>query len=351
VAKARTGDAPRVLDFRSDTVTQPTEAMRQAMAEAQVGDDVYGEDPTVNLLQERVARLLGMEAALFVPTGTMGNQIAVWVHTQRRRAVLAEEHSHIAYYEGGAASLLSGAMVKTVRGPDGTFAPAQMAEFLDAPKDPHFADIGLVTVEDTHNFAGGRCWPLRSLAAVRDATHLKDARLHVDGARVWNAAVAQGVPPSRICKGADSVMVALSKGLSAPVGSLLAGPEEFVAEARFVRKWLGGGMRQAGHLAAAGLLALDGIDRLAADHDNARRLGKGLEGLPGCKVLGPVETNMVMLDVSGTGQDAPSFIGAARKAGVLLGARGTDAVVRFVTHRNVSTADCKEALERLAGLH
>jgi threonine aldolase len=354
VAKARPAvrpaDAPRALDFRSDTVTQPTDAMRKAMADAPVGDDVYGEDPTVNRLQERVAKLLGMEAALFVPTGTMGNQVAVWVHTQRRRAVLAEEHSHIAYYEGGAASLLTGAMVKTVRGPDGTFAPSQMAEFLDAPKDPHFADIGLVTVEDTHNYAGGRCWPLRSLAAVRDAAHLKKVKLHVDGARVWNAAVAQGVPPAKVCKGADSVMVALSKGLSAPVGSLLAGREEFVAEARFVRKWLGGGMRQAGHLAAAGLVALDGIDRLADDHANAKLLAKGVAGLPGLKVLGPVETNMVMVDVSGTGKDAPSYIAAARKAGVLLGARGTDAVVRFVTHRNVSTADCKEALERLAAL-
>jgi threonine aldolase len=354
VAKARSAaaarDAPRALDFRSDTVTQPTDAMRRAMAEAPVGDDVYGEDPTVNELQDRVARLLGMEAALFVPTGTMGNQIAVWVHTRRRRAVLAEEHSHIAYYEGGAASLLSGAMVKTLPSRDGTFTPGQMAEHLDAPKDPHFADIGLVTAEDTHNYAGGRVWPLRALAAVRDAAHLKKVPLHIDGARVWNAAVALDATPARICKGADSVMVALSKGLSAPVGSLLAGSQEFVDEARFVRKWLGGGMRQAGHLAAAGLVALDGVGRLAEDHANARRLARGIADLPGCRVLGPVETNMVMVDVSETGKDAPSFIADARRLGVLIGARGTDRVVRFVTHRNVTAEDCKEALDRLQAL-
>jgi threonine aldolase len=348
---ARAKSAPRILDFRSDTVTQPTDAMRHAMATAEVGDDVYGEDATVNRLQDRVAKLLGMEAALFVPTGTMGNQIAVWVHTQRRKAVLAEEHSHIAYYEGGAASLLSGAMVKTVASEDGAFTPAQMAHYLDAPKDPHFADIGLVTVEDTHNYSGGRCWPVKSLHAVRDAAHAKGAKLHIDGARIFNAAIAQKTKPATLCAGADSVMVCLSKGLAAPVGSLVTGSREFVHEARFVRKWLGGGMRQAGHLAAAGLVALDtGIARLADDPANAKRLAKGLAGLDGCRLISPVETNMVMLDVSGAGHDAGSFIAAARQAGVLLGARGTDPVVRFVTHRDVSKADCDEALDRLAAL-
>jgi threonine aldolase len=340
-----------LLDFRSDTVTQPTDAMRKAMAEAAVGDDVYGEDPTVNRLQERVAKLLGQEAALFVPTGTMGNQIAVWVHTGRQKAVLAEAHSHIAYYEGGAASLLSGAMVHTVHGDDGTFGPSEIAPFLDAPRDPHFAQIGVVSVENTHNYSGGRVWSQERLAAVREATRRRKVPLHIDGARLFNAAVAQGVPVARLAKPANSVMVCLSKGLSTPVGSVLAGSEEFIAKAHSVRKWLGGGMRQAGHLAAAGLVALDtGIDRLAEDHANAQRLGKGLANLPGLRVLGAIETNMVMVDVSGCGHDAGSFITAARKAGILLGARGTDPVVRFVTHRNVSSADVDLALERLQDL-
>jgi threonine aldolase len=343
---------PRTLDFRSDTVTQPTDAMRKAMAEAEVGDDLYGEDPTVARLQERAAKLLGMEAAMFVPSGTMGNQIAVWMHTQRRGAVLAEEYSHIAYYEGGAASLLSGAMVKTIHSPaDGTFTPAQMAEDLDAPRDFHFQDIRLVAVEDTYQFAGGTCWPLDKLAAVRDAAHRKGVRFHIDGARIFNAAIAQGVPASKLCKGTDSVMFCVSKGLSAPVGSLLCGSRAFVEEAKTVRKALGGGMRQSGHLAAAGLVALDtGIERLADDHANAKRLAKGLADLPGVKTLGRVETNMVMVDVSGTKGGPAGFVAGTKKAGVLCGERGKDGIVRFVTHRNVSGEDVALALERLEDL-
>jgi threonine aldolase len=264
---------------------------------------------------------------------------------------LAEEHSHIAYYEGGAASLLSGAMVKTVRSSDGTFTPADLAEDLDAPRDFHFQDIRLVTAEDTYQFAGGTCWPLGKLAAVRDAAHAKGVRFHIDGARIFNAAVAQKTSAARVCKGADSVMFCVSKGLSAPVGSLLCGSAAFIDEARTVRKVLGGGMRQSGHLAAAGLVALQtGIERLAEDHANARLLAKGLAGLPGVKVVGRVETNMVMVDISGRKGGPAGFIAAAKQAGVLCGERGKDGIVRFVTHRNVSTADCRAALERMAGL-
>jgi threonine aldolase len=344
--------AARALDFRSDTVTQPTDAMRKAMAEAEVGDDVYGEDPTVNRLEAEAARTVGMEAGLFVPTGTMGNQIAAWVHTGRRGALLAHERSHVAYYEGGAASLVSGAAILTVAGGDGMFRPQDMAPHLDATRDPHFPDVRMVAVENTVQWSGGRCWPLRQLQAVRDAAQGNEAKLHIDGARIFNAAVAQRTTAARLCAGADSVMFCVSKGLSAPVGSLLCGSEEFIEEAHTARKCLGGGMRQAGHLAAAGIVALDtGIERLADDHANARLLAKGLRDLPGVAVdLKSVETNMVMADVSGTGMDATAFIAACRKAGIRIGARGADPVVRFVTHRNVSAADCKLALERVAAL-
>lgn len=350
-AAPRKNDRPKILDFRSDTLTQPTDAMRKAMAEAEVGDDLYGEDPTVAKLQERAAKLLGLEAALFVPSGTMANQIAVWVHTGRRGAVLAEEHSHIAYYEGGAASLLSGAMVKTLRSDDGTFTPADLAEDLDCPRDAHFQDVRLVAAEDTYQYAGGTCWPLDKLAAVRDAAHAKEVRFHIDGARIFNAAIAQGVPASRLCKGADSVMFCVSKGLSAPVGSLVCGSAGFIAEARMVRKVLGGGMRQSGHLAAAGLVALDtGIERLADDHANARQLARGLADLPGVKVHGRVETNMVMVDVTAHEGGHPAFIAAAKEAGILCGERGKDGIVRFVTHRHIKHDDIKDAIGRIAVL-
>lgn len=326
--------------------------MRKAMAEAEVGDDLYGEDPTTARLQERAAKLLGMEAALLLPSGTMGNQVAVWMHTQRRGGVLAEEFSHIAYYEGGAASLLSGASVKTIRSPggDGTFGPDEMAEDLAYPRDMHFQDVRLVAVEDTYQYAGGTCWPMERLTAVRDYAHEHGVAVHMDGARLFNAAVAQGVAAAKLCRGLDSVMFCVSKGLSAPVGSLLCGTREFIEEAKVVRKALGGGMRQSGHLAAAGLVALDtGIDRLADDHANAKLLAKGLATLPGVKVVGRVETNMVMVDVSRRKGKHAAFIAAAKQAGVLCGERGKDGIVRFVTHRNVSRADVGEALERLAG--
>jgi threonine aldolase len=325
--------------------------MRHAMAMAEVGDDVYGEDPTVIRLQEKAARLVGQEAALFVPTGTMGNQVAVWVHSGRNGAIVCEETCHISLYEGGAAALLSNVSLKTVASPGGTFAPADIQRYF-LPRDPHFSQVKAVAIENTHNFSGGRTWSAQQTKAIADVAHAKGAKLHLDGARIFNAAIARKTTAAALCKPADSVMVCLSKGLSAPVGSLICGSAEFVEQARFVRKVLGGGMRQAGHLAAAGLVALDtSIDRLADDHKNAKLLAKGLGELPGIEVdLGAVETNMVMADISATGKDTPAFIAACRAQGVLIGARGADPVVRFVTHRNVSTADCKLALERVGGL-
>ena len=335
------------VDLRSDTVTRPTPEMRRAMAEAEVGDDLYGEDPTVDRLQERAAKLLGMEAAMFVPSGTMGNQAAVWVHSERKGSVLTDRYSHIAYYEADGASRLSGVGVKVMDTTDGTFGDEDIAPFF-LSSDPHFAPVKLVTVEDTHQYFSGRCWPVDRLKAAREAAHQRGARFHVDGARLFNAAVAQKTTADRLVKGADSVMFCLSKGLSAPVGSLLCGSKEFVEQAKFARKLLGGGMRQSGHLAAAGLVALDsGIERLAEDHANARQLAKGLEGLGGCKVAYPVETNMVMLQVPRKLGGVTGFIAQAREAGVLCGARVETDLVRFVTHRNTSSADVGEALERL----
>lgn len=339
----------RILDFRSDTVTQPTDAMRTAMAKAEVGDDVYGEDPTVSRLEARVAKLLGKEAALFVPTGTMGNQAAVWVHTGRTGSVVAETHSHISFYEGGAAALLSGAAVLPVEGKAGVFGAADLERFW-LPRDPHFAHAKLVAVENTHNWSGGRCWTPRQTKAVADAAHEHGAALHLDGARVWNAAAAQDVAPAALAQGTDSVMVCLSKGLAAPVGSLLAGSAAFVREARFVRKWLGGGMRQAGHLAAAGLVALDGIARLADDHANAKTLAKGLASFGFGVDVKAVETNMVMADPTPAGWTADGLMAALKAAGILAGRRDAGPVVRFVTHRDVSRADVDDALARIAAI-
>jgi threonine aldolase len=347
---ARAGSTPRILDFRSDTVTHPTDAMRRAMADAEVGDDVYGDDPTVNKLQDKVAKLLGKEAALFVPTGTMGNQVALWNLTGRNGAIVAETHSHISFYEGGAAALLYGAAVLPVQGNAGTFSPEDLDRFW-LPRDPHFAHVKVVALENTHNWSGGRTWTAAQTKAVADAAHANGAQVHLDGARVWNAAVARKTTPAALCKPADTVMVCLSKGLSAPVGSLVAGTAEFVAQARFARKALGGGMRQAGHLAAAGIVALDTCyERLADDHANAKRLAKGLadQGF-GVDVTG-TETNMVMADTTGTGWSVDAFSAALKGAAVWGGRRDAGPVVRFVTHRNVSTADVKEALERIAAL-
>ena len=343
--------AQKVLDFRSDTLTQPTDAMRKAMAEAEVGDDVYGEDPTVKRLEGRAAKMLGKQAALFVPTGTMGNQIAVWTHSGRRGQMVCEENCHIALYEGGGAALLSNVLLRTVRSGDGTFTPDDMARFF-GPDDPHFAPTRLVAIENTHNYSGGLCWSAQQTKAVADATHDRGAKLHLDGARLFNAAVAQKTTAAKLAQGADSVMVCVSKGLSAPVGSLVAGDEDFIHEAHTARKILGGGMRQAGHLAAAGLVALDTmVARLADDHANAKALAKGLAGLDGLALdLQRTQTNMVLADVSGTGLTSARFIAAAKELGVLCLGRDAGPMVRFVTHRHIAKADVQDAVGRIAVL-
>ncbi len=336
------------IDLRSDTVTKPTPEMRKAMAEAEVGDDVYGEDPTVNRLEARAAEALGMEAALFVPSGTMGNAIAVRILTERGDEVLVERRSHVVRYELSGMSVLSGVMPRMADAPGGHLTPDHVRAAV-APRAYYKSDVSLVVLEITHNLGGGTVQPVAQVQAVVAAARECGFRVHVDGARVWNASVALGVAPAALVRGADTVMACLSKGLCAPVGSVLASSRERITEARRVRKLLGGGMRQAGVLAAAGLVALDTlVPRLAEDHAHARLLGDALARGRGVRVA-PVETNIVVATLEG--RTAPDVVSALREAGVL--AIAMDALtLRLVTHRDVSREDCERAagaIERALG--
>jgi len=334
-----------VLDLRSDTVTRPTPAMRRAMADAEVGDDVYGEDPSVRRLEEESAALLGKQAAVFVPSGTMANQIALRLLTRPGEVVLAGRDAHVLRWEGGAAAALWGLQIECIGG-GGFFDPADVEAALPpAPDDPHLARVSALCVEDTHNASGGRVWPTERLESVAAAAHARGLGLHLDGARLWNAVAARGADGDavRLARPFHTVSFCLSKGLGAPVGSLLCTDAERAGEARRVRKLLGGGMRQAGVLAAAGLHALHHHrERLAEDHEHARRLAGGLAGL-GLEVEGEPETNMVFFRVP----DPRSFLRSARRAGVLLGPADRHRV-RAVTHLDVDAAGVDEALRRLA---
>jgi threonine aldolase len=335
-----------MIDLRSDTVTQPTPEMRRAMAEAQVGDDVYGEDPTVNRLQERAAQLLGFEAGLWVPSGVMGNEIAIRILTEPGQEVLAEERSHVVQYELAGMAVLSGVMPRTVPGEEGRLTPESVRGAVK-PYAYFRSDLALAVLENTHNLAGGSLYSVEQTAAV--IATCREARLHVhiDGARLWNAAVALGVAPADLVRGADSAMVTLSKGLCAPAGSLLVSSKERIQRARRVRKQLGGGMRQVGILAAAGLVALDTmIPRLAEDHDNARLLAETLGRCRGLRVA-PVRTNIVVAHVEG--DRAPDIVAAAQQRGVLVTAMDS-ATLRLVTHRDVPRADCERAAATLTEL-
>jgi threonine aldolase len=317
--------------------------MREAMAKADVGDDVYGEDPSVNRLQERVAALLGKPAALFFPSGTMANQAALRVHTRPGDVVLASRNAHILRAEAGAAAALSGLQIEAI-GRDGAFTPEEVRAAV-APNDVHAAPTTLLAFENTHNAAGGRIFPRAQLEAVARAAREAGLALHCDGARLWNAAVALDVPPAALAAPFDTVSVCLSKGLGAPLGSLVAGSHERVEKLRRVRKQLGGGMRQAGVVAAAGAWALDHhLARLAEDHANARRLALGLAEA-GFEVRGTPETNIVLFHAA----DDAAFQRAARGVGVLFSgpARG---VLRAVTHLDVAAADVDDALARIRTL-
>ena len=337
----------RLIDLRSDTVTRPTPAMREAMARAEVGDDVYGEDPTVNRLEEQIAALLGKEAAVFVPSGTMGNQIALQIHTRRGDEVIVGEDAHLCADESGAGAAWAGVQFRAA-GRGGLFTPDELAAVLRDP-DMHCPRQSLVAVEQPHNRAGGRLFPVADLTAVAAAARARGLGLHLDGARLWNAAVAAGVTVAELAAPFDTVNVCLSKGLGAPVGSALAGTRDAIVAARLYRKMFGGGMRQAGVLAAAALYALDHQRaRLVEDHAHAQALEAALREALGTSTrahLVAAETNQVNVDTPGL--PAERLVEAARRRGVLVGAMGPYRT-RAVTHLDVAPADVPVAARALA---
>lgn len=339
----------RVIDLRSDTVTKPTAAMRRAMAEAEVGDDVYGEDPTVNRLESRAAEVFGREAAIFVPTGSMGNQIAVKLHTRPGQEVICESRSHVLDWEMGMVAQFSGCVPRTVVGDRGVLRWADFQKAI-APTIYYRAPTGLVWVENSHNMAGGTVTPLPVLQEIWAGARGAGLPVHCDGARVFNAAAAMGVSVAEATRGFDTVMFCLSKGLGAPVGSMLVGSKELIAEARSVRKALGGGMRQAGILAAAGLIALEEMPkRLHEDHAHARLLAEALTRCEGVELdRDGVQTNIVIFTLKDSG-DAAAFVRALKEQGVLASAVGPHAV-RLVTHMDVSRADCERCAAVLTGM-
>ncbi len=336
-----------MIDLRSDTVTRPTAAMRRAMMEAEVGDDVYGEDPTVNRLEARAAEIAGKEASLFVPTGTMGNTIAVKLHTEHGQEVIAESRAHILDYELSMVAWFSGCVVRAIPTADGVLEWSAIRPWVK-PVNPYSAPTGLIAVENTHNMHGGTIYPASTLREICDGAHERGLRVHMDGARIFNASAATGVSVSDIAAPVDTVMFCLSKGLGAPAGSMLAGPADLIARGRLLRKRLGGGMRQAGVLAAAGLVALEESPRcLAVDHANARCLAEGLSSIPGIAIdPGKVVTNIVIFDAGGTGIPPAEISARLKERGVLMNAIN-DRQMRAVTHYDVDREACARALEAL----
>ncbi len=336
------------IDLRSDTVTQPTEAMRAAMAAAPVGDDVYGEDPTINRLETRAAEIFEREAAIFVPTGSMGNQIALKLHTQPGQEVLCEARSHVMDWEMGMAAMFSGCPLRTVAGDRGVLRWEHIAPLLSTAGLYYKPQTGLVWLENTHNMAGGTVSSLAIMCEVIENAHASGIPVHLDGARVFNAAAALNTDVATLTHGFDTVNFCLSKGLCAPVGSVLVGTRNAIARARSIRKALGGGMRQAGILAAAGLIALEEMPaRLHEDHATAKLLARCLQDSPGLAVdpHGP-ETNILFVT---TTADASTLVAGMKEQGVLASAIGPHSV-RLVTHRDVSADQCERAANILRSL-
>lgn len=334
----------QVIDLRSDTVTKPTPEMREAMQRCEVGDDVYLEDPTVNRLQERAAEIFEREAALFVPTGSMGNLICVKLHTRPGQEVIMESRCHILNYEVGSIGMIAGVVARTIPTTDGILDWARIEAEIRAPIY-YLAQTGLICLENTHNMAGGALMPKAAMHEICERAHERGLPVHLDGARVFNAATALGESVAELARPFDSVMFCLSKGLGAPVGSMIVGTREFIERARPLRKMLGGGMRQVGVLAAAGLIALDKMTmRLEEDHANARLLAAGLADIPGVAIdPESVQTNIVIFDIAATGVDTGEFSKRLKARGVL--ANGINPrQMRLVTHYDVTREDCKAAL-------
>ncbi|HYK17621.1 MAG TPA: GntG family PLP-dependent aldolase [Bryobacteraceae bacterium] len=337
-----------MIDLRSDTVTKPTPAMRRAMADAEVGDDVYGEDPTVNRLELSAAKIMGKEAAMFVPSGTMGNTIAVKIHTQHGQEVICESRAHVLDWELAMTAWFSGCLVRSVHAEDGVLRWDTISSVIRKP-GKHSAPTGLIEIENTHNMAGGVVYPVDALADL--AGHAREAGLpvHMDGARIFNAACFLNKPVRELAAHADTVMFCLSKGLCAPVGSVLVGTEESIERGRLFRKRLGGAMRQVGVLAAAGLIALEEMPhRLGEDHLSARFLAGELSKIPGVR-LDParVQTNIVIFDITGTGLGIPEITARLMDRGVRMSSANSKQM-RAVTHHDVTREDCATAAAALA---
>lgn len=333
-----------LIDLRSDTVTRPTPEMRRAMAEAEVGDDVFGDDPTVNALQDFAAELLGKEAGLFVPTGSMGNQVALGALARSGNEVVCDAGAHFLHYEGGSVAAHLGLMMRPLPGDRGVISADQVAQVM-RPGNMHNPRSAVVAIENTHNAAGGRIFPIEEARAVSKVAHDAGAAVHLDGARIFNAQVATGVAAAEWAACAETVSFCFSKGLGAPIGSMVCASRELIEEARVLRKRLGGGMRQVGTIAAAARVALEtGIERLAEDHAKARRLAEGLKELHEDAVdLDTVETNMVYLNLAPFSTQAPDVSAALKERGVVtLGMPGT--AMRLVAHRDVSDDDVEAAL-------
>jgi len=337
----------KTIDLRSDTVTRPTPGMLDAMMSAKVGDDVFEDDPTVHELESKVAKLFGVEASLFVPSGTMGNQVSLYTHAHRGDELICDDEAHIDWYEVGAAAALSGLQVRPVPAPNGIPDPARIAAAI-RPPNIHHPVTGIVAMENTHNRAGGVVVPLDVTRKVVSVAHDNGAKAHLDGARIWNASVATDIALSEWVQGFDSVSVCLSKGMGAPVGSMILGKREFITRARRTRKMFGGGMRQVGILAAAGIWAIDNqLPKLADDHRRAKHLAEAIGRLPGVRLVpNPPPTNIIVIDLAERGINTDKVMAKLNDRGVLLvGFGGTR--IRAVTHRDVDDADIEKAIEEI----
>jgi threonine aldolase len=336
-----------VIDLRSDTVTRPTLAMRAAIQAAEVGDDVFSDDPTVNRLQEKVAALLGKEAALFVPSGTMSNQIAIKAHTQPGDELLCEAGSHIYNYEAGGPAVLSGVTCRTIEGDNGILDLSQLEDKI-RPANEHLVRTRLVCLENTHNRGGGKIYPLEKIQAISSWAHGHGLSMHLDGARIWNAIVATGITAAEWAAPFDSVSVCFSKGLGAPIGSALVGRRDYIARGRLIRKLFGGGMRQAGVIAAAALFALENnVNRLADDHRNARIIAQALADTPGLRLDPPdIETNIIYFVIDTDLGSATEMTAALKQKGILVHATGPN-TIRACTHLDVSAAQAERTADTI----
>ncbi|UCD93873.1 MAG: aminotransferase class I/II-fold pyridoxal phosphate-dependent enzyme [Candidatus Zixiibacteriota bacterium] len=341
----------KMIDLRSDTVTRPSPQMRKAIAEAEVGDDVFRDDPTVIRLEEKVAELFGTEASVYVPSGTMGNQVALKTLSEPGWEILCERDCHIVNYEVAGPAIHSSLLINMIDTEHGVFTAEDVESHVREP-NIHNPLTKIVTIENTHNRHGGTIFPLNEILRIRKVASKHNLLMHLDGARIWNAHIATGAPLADWVAPFDSVSVCLSKGLGAPVGSMILGTKDFIEKARRTRKLFGGGMRQVGILAAAGLYAVEhNIDRLAEDHDSARILAEGLGGIDGFDIdPDRVQTNIVIFDISKTGKTSTEIVGIFKRHGV-LGVPFGPTRVRFVTHLDVTAEDCRKAVEIISGLN